>query len=114
MLQSKNPTKTESWKKLSEHFKQIKGLHMKELFSKDPERFAKFSHRFQDILVDCSKNRMTDETMQLLLNLAQRSQSNRRHRENVQRREDQRNRKQIGPARCPQKPCQYADTFRRT
>lgn len=70
MLQSKNPTKTESWKKLSEHFKQIKGLHMKELFSKDPERFAKFSHRFQDILVDCSKNRITDETMQLLLNLA--------------------------------------------
>ena len=70
MLQSKNPTKTESWKKLSEHFKQIKGLHMKELFSKDPERFAKISHRFQDILVDCSKNRITDETMQLLLNLA--------------------------------------------
>ncbi len=70
MLQSKNPTKTASWKKLSEHFKQVKGVHMKELFSKDPERFAKFSHRFQDILVDCSKNRITDETMQLLLNLA--------------------------------------------
>ena len=70
MLQSKNPTKTESWKQLSEHFKQVKGVHMKELFSKDPERFAKFSYRFQDILVDCSKNRITDETMQLLLNLA--------------------------------------------
>jgi glucose-6-phosphate isomerase len=70
MLQSKNPTKTESWKQLSEHFKQVKGLHMMELFSKDPERFAKFSHRFHDILVDCSKNRITDETMQLLLNLA--------------------------------------------
>ncbi len=70
MLQSKNPTKTESWKKLSEHFKQVKGVHMKELFSKDPERFAKFSNRFQDILVDWSKNRITDETMRLLFSLA--------------------------------------------
>jgi glucose-6-phosphate isomerase len=70
MLQSKNPTKTESWKKLSDHFKQVKGVHMKELFSKDPERFSKFSRRFQDILVDYSKNRITDETMQLLLGLA--------------------------------------------
>lgn len=70
MLQSKNPTKTESWKKLGEHFKQIKGLHIKELFAKDPERFSKFSIRFQEILVDYSKNRITDETMQLLLGLA--------------------------------------------
>ncbi|MGO9378214.1 MAG: glucose-6-phosphate isomerase [Dissulfurispiraceae bacterium] len=70
MLQSKNPTKTESWKKLSDHFKQIKGLHMKELFAKDPDRFSKFSIRYQDILVDCSKNRITEETMQLLLGLA--------------------------------------------
>ena len=66
MLQSKNPTKTENWKKLSEHFKQVKGLQMKELFLKDPERFSKFSIRFQDILADYSKNRITDETMQLL------------------------------------------------
>ncbi len=70
MLQSKNPTKTENWKKLSEHFKQVKGLQMKELFLKDPERFSKFSIRFQDILADYSKNRITDETMQLLVGIA--------------------------------------------
>jgi len=71
MLKSVNPSRTASWKKLGDHFKQMKGLHMKELFSKDPERFAKFSLRFQDILVDYSKNRITEETMQLLLALAE-------------------------------------------
>ncbi len=70
MLKSVNPSRTGSWKKLADHFKQVKGLHMKELFSKDPERFAKFSLRFQDIIVDHSKNRITEETMQLLLELA--------------------------------------------
>jgi len=70
MLPSKNPTRTESWKKLTDHFKQVRGLHMKELFSKDPDRFSRFSVRFQDILVDYSKNRITDETMQLLFGLA--------------------------------------------
>ncbi|HTZ18790.1 MAG TPA: glucose-6-phosphate isomerase [Dissulfurispiraceae bacterium] len=70
MLKSVNPSRTAGWKKLGDHFKQIKGLHMKELFSKDPERFAKFSLRFQDILVDYSKNRITEETLQLLIALA--------------------------------------------
>ncbi len=71
MLQSLNPTKTENWRKLSDHYKQSKGLHMKELFAKDPERFSKFSLRFQDILIDFSKNRITEETMQLLLGITQ-------------------------------------------
>jgi len=66
MLQSKNP-RNESWKKLAT-FKQIKAAY-KELF-KSPERFAKFSHRFKINLVVVLKNRITDETMQLLLNLA--------------------------------------------
>ncbi len=70
MLKSVNPLRTASWKKLGDHFKQVKGLHMKELFAKDPERFSKFSLRFQDVLVDYSKNRMTEETIQLLLGLA--------------------------------------------
>ncbi len=71
MLQSLNPTRTENWRKLSDNYKQIKGLHMKELFAKDPERFSKFSLRFQDILIDYSKNRITEETMQLLLGITQ-------------------------------------------
>jgi glucose-6-phosphate isomerase len=70
MLKNINPTKTKSWQKLADHFEKIKGVHMKELFSQDAGRFQKFSARFNDILVDYSKNRITSETVQLLLELA--------------------------------------------
>ena len=43
---------------------------MRDLFAKDPNRFEKFSLRFDDILLDFSKNRITDETLRLLLDLA--------------------------------------------
>ena len=43
---------------------------MKDLFAADPDRFKKFSFRFKDILVDCSKNRITEETLSLLIGLA--------------------------------------------
>jgi glucose-6-phosphate isomerase len=66
-----NPTKTASWKKLSAHFKTIKNVHMKTLFAEDPGRFNKFSIQFHDILVDYSKNRITDKTMKYLLELAE-------------------------------------------
>ena len=51
-----NPTQTEAWKKLQEHFKEIRNVQMKDLFEKDKERFSKFSLTFKDILVDFSKN----------------------------------------------------------
>jgi glucose-6-phosphate isomerase len=69
MLQSVNPTRTESWRKLNDHFKQVRNLHMKELFAQDADRFQKYSIRFEDIIVDYSKNRMNDETLRLLLDL---------------------------------------------
>ncbi|MGD2272520.1 MAG: glucose-6-phosphate isomerase [Desulfobacterales bacterium] len=71
MLENINPTKTKSWQKLTDHFAKIIDVHMKELFSQDPQRFQKFSVRFNDIMVDYSKNRLTGETLQLLLELAQ-------------------------------------------
>jgi glucose-6-phosphate isomerase len=43
---------------------------MRDLFAQDPKRFEKFSLRFNDILLDFSKNRITDETLRLLLDLA--------------------------------------------
>jgi len=43
---------------------------MKDLFAADPDRFNKFSFKFKDILVDCSKNRITAETLSLLTDLA--------------------------------------------
>ena len=61
---------TASWKKLVEHQKTIAPLHMRDMFDKDPGRFTKFSLRLGDLLLDYSKHRITDETMDLLRGLA--------------------------------------------
>jgi len=70
MLPQADPTTTKSWQKLGEHFEKIKDVHMKDLFANDPQRFNRFSIRFEDILLDYSKNRITEETLQLLIELA--------------------------------------------
>lgn len=62
-------TETNSWKDLKKHFKKISNDHMRDWFNNDPQRFSNFSLLFKDILVDYSKNRITDETLQLLLQL---------------------------------------------
>jgi glucose-6-phosphate isomerase len=63
-------TRTKAWKSLQVHHKKIAARSMREMFAKDPERFAKFSLSFEDILLDYSKNRVTPETMRLLFALA--------------------------------------------
>ncbi|MGD0390775.1 MAG: glucose-6-phosphate isomerase, partial [Tepidisphaeraceae bacterium] len=63
-------TQSSAWKALSAHYRQISSVHMRDLFEQDPKRFEKFSLRFGDILLDFSKNRITDETLRLLLDLA--------------------------------------------
>lgn len=70
MLNRMNPMKTKSWQKLKDHFGVMKAIHMKKLFAEDPDRFRKFSVRFNDILVDYSKNRISEETLKLLIGLA--------------------------------------------
>src|SRR5688572_31625855 len=65
-----NPTSTEAWKKLTAHAEQMKEVHMKDLFAQDGDRFKKFSFILEDLFIDFSKNRITKETMQLLLQLA--------------------------------------------
>ncbi|MBS1258350.1 MAG: Glucose-6-phosphate isomerase [Candidatus Scalindua arabica] len=69
MLNKINPTKTQSWKNLVDHFKEMKSVHMKDLFADDPDRFNKYSIRFNGILVDYSKNIITEDTLKLLLKL---------------------------------------------
>ena len=59
-----------AWKALQAHFEHTRGLHMRELFAQDPQRFETFSLRVDDLLLDYSKNRITAETMRLLLALA--------------------------------------------
>ncbi len=71
MLKRIDPTKTKSWQNLTAHFRKIKNIHMKDLFTADPKRFEKFSIQFNDILVDYSKNRFTEETLTLFLELAE-------------------------------------------
>ena len=65
-----NPQQTDIWKKLTAHFEQTKGTHLRSLFSSDANRAEKFTLQWNDFLFDYSKNRITDETMQLLLQLA--------------------------------------------
>ena len=71
MLPKTNPTHCRIWSKLEDHHRKIKDIKMKDLFASDPERFNKFHIQFKEILVDYSKNRITDETLPLLLELAE-------------------------------------------
>ena len=65
-----NPTSTDSWKKLKEHFNDVKDVHMKDLFAEDKDRANKFTIKWDDFYVDFSKNRITSETFKYLLELA--------------------------------------------
>lgn len=65
-----NLTDLSTWKKLQAHYNATKDLKMKDLFAQDPNRFQSFNVVFNDILVDYSKNRITKETMSLLIELA--------------------------------------------
>ena len=65
-----NPTTTDSWKRLQEHFKTVKDVHIKDLFAQDGERANKFTIKWDDFYVDFSKNRITEETFNCLLELA--------------------------------------------
>lgn len=63
-------TTLSSWKNLQNHFAAIEKAQMRDMFKNDAKRFEKFSIEFNDILVDYSKNRINEETLQLLLQLA--------------------------------------------
>jgi len=73
-----NLTQSPAWQALAQHYLEVCELHMQDLFARDPQRFARFSLRlgdslgnsWGDILFDFSKNRITEETLSLLLSLA--------------------------------------------
>ena len=71
MLNKQNPTETKAWTLLEAHFQEMEHQHMRDWFKGDPDRFDRFSRKFEDILVDFSKNRVTDKTMILLMELAE-------------------------------------------
>ena len=66
-----NPTTTDAWKNLQQHFDQVKDLKMKDLFANDANRANNLTIKWEDFYVDFSKNRITEETIKHLLQLAE-------------------------------------------
>ncbi|MGA2429039.1 MAG: glucose-6-phosphate isomerase [Candidatus Acidiferrum sp.] len=69
----KSLTKRKAWTALKTHYKTVQPLHLKELFDDDPKRAEKFTTEALGIYLDYSKNRITDKTLKLLLDLAKES-----------------------------------------
>ena len=88
---------------------------MRELFAEDPQRFERFSLRFEDILFDYSKNRVTEETMALLFDLAREAELSAKIEAMFTGAEDQQH---GGPGRAargaaqPQQPAHLSSTAR--
>src|SRR5690606_19587955 len=74
MFPSTDFTTTQAYKYLADHYITINEKSLKELFAEDPKRFEKLSLQLEDILVDFSKNRINDETLALLIQLAKECQ----------------------------------------
>jgi glucose-6-phosphate isomerase len=71
---SNNPTpltRRPSWQALAEHYQKVKDLHLRTLFAEDPQRGKNFTTEALDIYFDYSKNRLTAETLRLLIALAE-------------------------------------------
>ncbi len=65
-----SPLELPAWKALQAHHAEMAPVHMRDLFRDDPRRFDKFHRRFGDVLLDFSKNRITEKTFSLLIDLA--------------------------------------------
>src|ERR1700730_14690183 len=66
-------TKRKSWKALQTHYEKIRGLHLRKLFADDPKRGERMTADAVGLFLDYSKNRITDETVKLLIELAEES-----------------------------------------
>jgi len=71
MTQNNVPlTKRPEWRELQRHYDQINDIHLRDLFAEDPDRGERMTLEACDLYLDYSKNRLTDDTIQLLLKLA--------------------------------------------
>src|ERR671924_926845 len=67
------PTTRPAWKALEAHHQQVRALHLRNLFADDPTRGERMTAEAVGLYLDFSKNRITDETLKLLLQLAEES-----------------------------------------
>jgi glucose-6-phosphate isomerase len=74
MSDGKRLTEFEAWKALQAHFEQVRGLHLRDLFAADPTRGNRLSLEAVGLFFDYSKNRITDDTIKLLMELARESE----------------------------------------
>jgi len=74
MFPTVNTVNTGAWERLKQHREELKLTHLRDLFKNDPDRFKKFSYQTGDILFDYSKNIITEETIRVLLQLADQCQ----------------------------------------
>jgi len=65
--------KRKAWKALAAHYRKVRDLHLRELFAEDPGRGERMTAEAAGITLDYSKNRITDETVKLLVQLAEES-----------------------------------------
>jgi glucose-6-phosphate isomerase len=79
-LSARYPTDLPAWKKLKDHYRDMKSRTIGELFSRDQDRFERFAVQSGDLLLDYSKNLLTAKTRQLLVQLARQSNVE-KHRE---------------------------------
>src|SRR5216117_3600259 len=70
---SMKTVKREAWKALESHYKKVSTLHLRQLFAEDPKRGDRMAVEAVGLYLDYSKNRVTDETLKLLLQLAEES-----------------------------------------
>src|SRR6266478_3359647 len=74
MTQTNQPlTERKAWKALANHFNKARTLHLRDLFAADPKRGERMSLEALGLYLDYSKNRITDETLKLLFQLADES-----------------------------------------
>ena len=70
MLPTVNPVESHAWQKLTLHYLEMQAVQMRQLFEEDPKRFDKFHLQFEDILIDFSKNILSEDTLSDLFALA--------------------------------------------
>ena len=100
-----------AWRALAAHHQQVRRLHLRDLFAQDAKRGERMTAEAAGLFLDYSKNRITGDTLPLLLQLAAETglREDRRH---VSRRQNQRHRETGRPARCPACPGRRVDRRR--